>query len=60
VESAEESVVKVEGGVVSGGIDIPFGDPRRDILGFAIPASQSVTLMPPNNGGGQSSVRTRR
>ena len=30
----------------NGGIDIPFGDPRRVHMGFAIPASWSVTLMP--------------
>ena len=41
----EESVVEAEGGSVAGSIDIPLGDPRRLINGFAIPASWSVMKM---------------
>ena len=42
----QESVLEVEGGSVAWGTDIPFGDPRRLINGFAIPASWSVIKLP--------------
>ena len=50
-EMVDDEVVAVAvavtgAGEEDGGIDIPLGNPRRRYLGFAIPASWSVTLMP--------------